>query len=193
MLFVMSLVICGNCWFLSKALTVDKDLPSDMWEDPPRAQKALRTIKYSHSATHLETREGFTTFLAAALNVATLNASCSGFLWCRRGWQRQQTPVIHGVLSTPLPLAAWTAPSVHLCQSRQEFDTSEPSQQEIPLRQHSLQGKCWRPLIKGWALWSQLLMCFIQNVRKRKNFACIALEWRFMALRKCSHGARARV
>lgn len=94
MLFVMSLVICGNRWFLSKALTVDKDLPSDMWEDPPRAQKALRTIKYSHSATHLETQEGFTTFLAAALNVATLNASCSGFLWCRRGWQRQRTPVI---------------------------------------------------------------------------------------------------
>ena len=120
-------------------------------------------------------------FLAAALKVVT----CGGFLWHRCGWQRRraQDAQCPGHCSEP---GGPAHPPVHLCPSQQEPDT--PALLSVRYHRGSAvcQGKRWSPLRKGWLLLGRLSMCFIQNVSKRKDLACVARGLTFVALRKCS-------
>lgn len=90
-------------------------------------------IKHSHSATHLATEEGSMTLWLLPVEVVTGYAICLPLMpvWLMKAAEPSES---QGSIHSPDPSGV-NSPSVHLCQSQQEFDTS---QHEMPLSPHPL-------------------------------------------------------
>lgn len=155
--------MCVSCRLLSKGGAAGKELPFRRARKH-RARQTVPVPQHSHSAAHLDTEGGPGTFLAAARKGAPVMPSV--FLWCWCGRWRQPNPMIHRAPSLPpTPAACMAPPSVPANHCRRV--TPLP---RLHGRCHHgsilCKGRGWSPWIKGGILLRQLLVYFIQNIRK---------------------------
>lgn len=148
---VVSFVICVNCWFFSTAVTVDKELSFRCVEKHSENTANLQTIKGSHNATHLETQEGATAFMAASPCMGICDANRIGRWteqppvspWGPCGPWSPQTPAGGRLLSALSTPATSVPPSTRLCQSQQESYILHLPQYQVAVNKRKNAGVFW--------------------------------------------------